>query len=203
MSSLMAPWQNGPYTNNPNCVSPSGTSSWIKLMKGKALRKHSLYENIAASVLLKMFISGNERCHTTDAPSSQFPSGTRFSNVNNIQPMIPDDRKNITTQWCSTGRHFTAATKSFARAKGLSLPLMISYNKTEAAVFPCRLCFLRAFSFLSMITGIERILRFCNKISLTVVNLKPYYFMSRSIMWTTGRHVCNYWRQFTNRGISR
>ena len=29
----------------------------IKLMKGKALRKHSLYEKTAASVLLKLFIS--------------------------------------------------------------------------------------------------------------------------------------------------
>jgi len=32
----------------------------IKLMKGKALRKHSLHEKTAASVLLKLFISGNE-----------------------------------------------------------------------------------------------------------------------------------------------
>jgi len=37
-------------------------------MKGKAPRKHSLQGKIAASVLLKLFISGNERCHTTDAP---------------------------------------------------------------------------------------------------------------------------------------
>jgi len=37
-----------------------------KLMK--ALRKHSLHEKTAASVLLKLFISGNEWCHTTDAP---------------------------------------------------------------------------------------------------------------------------------------
>ena len=29
----------------------------IKLMKGKALRKHSLHEKTAASVLLKLFIS--------------------------------------------------------------------------------------------------------------------------------------------------
>jgi len=35
-------------------------------MKGKALRKHSLHGKTAASVLLKLFISGNERCHTTD-----------------------------------------------------------------------------------------------------------------------------------------
>jgi len=31
-----------------------------KLMKGKALRKHSLHEKTEASVLLKLFISGNE-----------------------------------------------------------------------------------------------------------------------------------------------
>jgi len=31
-----------------------------KLMKGKALRKHSLHEKTAASVLLKLFISGYE-----------------------------------------------------------------------------------------------------------------------------------------------
>ena len=42
----------------------------IKLMKGKALRKHSLHEQTAASVLLKPFISSNEWCHTTDAPSA-------------------------------------------------------------------------------------------------------------------------------------
>jgi len=32
-----------------------------------ALRKQGLNENTAASALLKLFISGNERCHTTDA----------------------------------------------------------------------------------------------------------------------------------------
>jgi len=37
-------------------------------MKGKALRKHSLHEKTAASVLLKLVISSNEWCHTTDAP---------------------------------------------------------------------------------------------------------------------------------------
>jgi len=36
-------------------------------MKGKALRKLSLHGKIATSVLLKLFISGNERCHTIDA----------------------------------------------------------------------------------------------------------------------------------------
>jgi len=33
---------------------------FTKRMKGKALRKHSLHEKTAASVLLKLFISGNE-----------------------------------------------------------------------------------------------------------------------------------------------
>jgi len=37
-------------------------------MKRKALRKQGLHEKIAASALLKLFISGNEICHTTDAP---------------------------------------------------------------------------------------------------------------------------------------
>jgi len=39
-----------------------------ELRKWKALRKHSLHGKIAASVLLKLFISSTERCHTTDAP---------------------------------------------------------------------------------------------------------------------------------------
>jgi len=32
-------------------------------MKGKALRKHSLHEKTAASVLLKLFISSNDKYH--------------------------------------------------------------------------------------------------------------------------------------------
>jgi len=35
-------------------------------MKGKALREHSLHGKTAASVSLRLFISGNERCHTTE-----------------------------------------------------------------------------------------------------------------------------------------
>ena len=34
-----------------------------------------------------------------------------------------------------------------------SLPLMNSFYKIEAAVFSCRLCFLRAFPFISLILG--------------------------------------------------
>jgi len=40
----------------------------------KALRKHSLHEKKAASVLLKLFISGNEGCHTTDMSRTLFPT---------------------------------------------------------------------------------------------------------------------------------
>jgi len=40
----------------------------IKLRKGKALRKHNLHGIRTASVWWKLFISGNARCHTTDAP---------------------------------------------------------------------------------------------------------------------------------------
>jgi len=46
----------------------------------KALRKHSLHGKIAVSVLLKLFISGNEWCHTILLT----PSGTLFSNANSI-----------------------------------------------------------------------------------------------------------------------
>jgi len=37
-------------------------------MKGKTPRKQSLHGTTAASVLLRIFISGNEKCHTTDVP---------------------------------------------------------------------------------------------------------------------------------------
>jgi len=39
-------------------------------MNGKPLRKKCLHEKLTASVLLKLFIGGNERCHTTDATSA-------------------------------------------------------------------------------------------------------------------------------------
>ena len=75
-------------------------------MKQKALRKHSLYGKISASVLLKLFIS--ERCYSTDASSAW--AALYVSNVNNIHSMIPEVQKNVTTQCWSTGRHFTTST---------------------------------------------------------------------------------------------
>jgi len=41
-----------------------------------------------------------------------------------------------------------------------SLLLMNSFNKTEAAVFSCRLCFLRAFPFTSLKTAGDVVLAF-------------------------------------------
>jgi len=55
-------------------------------MKGKANRKHSRHGNTIAFVLLKLFISDNDACHTM--------SGTLYSNVNNIHSIIPEDQKN-------------------------------------------------------------------------------------------------------------
>ena len=66
-----------------------------ELRKEKALRKHSLHGKIAASVLLELFISGKERCNTTDYHYRM--SGTKFLNVNNIQSILHGDT-NITTQ---------------------------------------------------------------------------------------------------------
>ena len=54
---------------------------------------------ISASVLLKLFINGNETCYTTDAP--YLMGGILLSNVNNIQSMIPVDQTNTSTQCCS------------------------------------------------------------------------------------------------------
>jgi len=67
-------------------------------MKGKALRKHSLHEKTAASGLLKLFISSNEWCHTTDAPKRI--SGTPFLNVNNthVHSMVPEDQRSMRTR---------------------------------------------------------------------------------------------------------
>jgi len=42
----------------------------IKLTEGIFPQKHSLLGKIAASILLKLFINGYEKCHTTDGPYS-------------------------------------------------------------------------------------------------------------------------------------
>jgi len=46
---------------------------------------------IAASVLLKIFINGNKRCHTSDARPP--PAHGRIVECKEIQPMIPEDEK--------------------------------------------------------------------------------------------------------------
>ena len=44
-----------------------------------------------------------------------------------------------------------------------SCHLMNSFNKTEAAVFSCRLCFLRAFPFISLILSSIRMHKGCDR----------------------------------------
>jgi len=44
------------------------------------LKKQACIRKIAASILIKLFINGNEVCHTTDLPLGM--SGTLFSNQN-------------------------------------------------------------------------------------------------------------------------
>ena len=69
----------------------------IKLIKGK----HSLHGKIAASVLLKLFISGKSvamKDATPLTPPIVLAELYIFLNVNNIQSLIPKDQKNITTQ---------------------------------------------------------------------------------------------------------
>jgi len=47
-----------------------------------------LHGEKAASVLLKMFINGNKRCHTTDTPYNM--NRSLLSNANIIQSMISE-----------------------------------------------------------------------------------------------------------------
>ena len=79
-----------------NYMMTTAVVSLIKLIKEKAIRKHSMHRKTAASVLLKLFISGKKYVTTLTPPTEW--SGTLFSNVNNIQSMISEDQKNITTQ---------------------------------------------------------------------------------------------------------
>jgi len=70
----------------------------------------ALHGKIAAPVLLKLFITGNEKCHTTDAPSTLADFHSQmYTAYNQWSQRI---RKNVSTQWWSTGRHFTAATQA-------------------------------------------------------------------------------------------
>ena len=48
------------YMSYKFVFSYANAKRYSKLMKGKALRKHSLHEKTAASVLLKLFIGGNK-----------------------------------------------------------------------------------------------------------------------------------------------
>jgi len=92
-------------------------------MKAKALRKQGMHDKTEASVLLKLFISGNERCHTTDAPYRM--SRTLFSSVNKHTINDPWGPEKYNYTMISTERHFTAATQA----------LIIPYFTTHYIVF--------------------------------------------------------------------
>jgi len=57
---------------------------------------------IAASVLLKLFINGNERCHTTDAPGALAERFIHYKHYKVSNPREPE--KNITSQRVVRGR---------------------------------------------------------------------------------------------------
>jgi len=63
-----------------------------------------------------------------------------------------------------------------------SLPLMNSFNKTEAAVFSCKLCFLRAFPFISLMLSSDKV----NSYICTVT-----YHQLNFIMWCLARGLCS------------
>ena len=63
----------------PNCalralIFIGPTCTWyiflVTTAKRKALRKHSLHEENSSLEFIELFINGNERCYTTDAPSA-------------------------------------------------------------------------------------------------------------------------------------
>ena len=97
-----------------NCVLVLSTSSKLKNGRpllfpaeisgenGKIIRKHGLRVENSSFSFIEAVNNGNKRCHTTDVHVRM--SGALFRSVNNIQFMIPDDKKLYSTQRCSTGR---------------------------------------------------------------------------------------------------
>jgi len=57
-----------------------------------------------------------------------------------------------------------------------SLPLMNSFNKTEAAVFSCRLCFLRAFPFIILYKE-QWTASVANFVRMSLNSFKENYFL--------------------------
>jgi len=68
---------------------------------------------MAASLLLKMFIYGNERCYTTDTP---------FSNVNNIQNNDPRGSEKDETSYFTLSL-LARFSKCCATCRGIKLSL--------------------------------------------------------------------------------
>ena len=71
--------------------------SFTAVLNNNTLGSIICMRKIAASVLSKLFTIGKENCHTTDAPRYRV-SGTLYSNAKNIQSIIPEGQKILTTQ---------------------------------------------------------------------------------------------------------
>ena len=76
-------------------------------------------------ILLKLIINGNVRCYDRNF----------ILNVHHIQSIIPEDQKNKTTQWCSTGRHFTAGLLPCCRVKTMVTNKALTSKKKRHTVF--------------------------------------------------------------------
>ena len=77
-------------------IVPENTCIRVNLRTGKVLSKLSLHEKKSNLGLIEAIHQWQWNLpHITDTPQS----GILFSNVNNIQYMIPEDQKNITTRF--------------------------------------------------------------------------------------------------------
>ena len=104
-----------------------------------------------------------------------------------------------TWQWSGLIQCWSSALALGASVVGHhSLLLMNSFNKTEAAVFLCRLCFLRAFTFISFIVPFHH--RVCNITTVSCIFtlfLGSWADLGRTSnkyhvvkLWTTSRCLC-------------
>jgi len=79
----------------------------IKLMKGKSTRKHACTRKQQPQ-----FYWSYSSVVTTDATPLTHERNSIFKCSIHLNSMLHEDQKNITTQWGSMGRLFTAATQA-------------------------------------------------------------------------------------------
>ena len=66
-------------------------------LKGKVPRKHSMV-TVKASVLLKLFISGDERCHTTNTPLAYERNSIFKCKQHSIYDLTDSDKYTFTSR---------------------------------------------------------------------------------------------------------